>query len=320
MNASDLSLEPVETPEAARAAAVRVCPRCSHTRQATDTAPAWQCPRCEVAYDKVLPTSVAARQKPEGARARPAAAPGDKPWTLIVLAGGVVVLMALMGWKWNHDKAQAAERIARAESDARALQIAAQREGMEQLARLGAAETQWRRGQGLDVLPTVRAMAQQGHLRAMVLLSAMLDEGNGIPRDHAESMQWLTRAAHQGSSLAAVRLGAIYQEGRGGEPRQMSLTENWYLRAARQGDAAGLYRLGDLYANGAATVAQRPVAAYMLLELADRLGRGNPEDPLTLPRYGAVHLQLLARRMGPVDIAEARRRADAWKPGQPLDL
>jgi hypothetical protein len=30
------------------------CPRCAYVRAATDTAPDWQCPKCGVAYVKVL--------------------------------------------------------------------------------------------------------------------------------------------------------------------------------------------------------------------------------------------------------------------------
>jgi len=30
----------------------RICPNCGHARKATDTAPEWQCPACEKAYNK----------------------------------------------------------------------------------------------------------------------------------------------------------------------------------------------------------------------------------------------------------------------------
>lgn len=326
MNVPDFSLEPIDTPEAARthAGAARVCPRCSYARQATDTAPAWQCPRCEVAYDKVQPEAAPARRQSESPAPRPLEPQRERPWGLIAMAGTTVVVVALMGWKFSHDKDKAADRAARAENDARAAQVASERAELDQQTRLSAAESQWRNNQGLAALPTVRAMAQQGDLRAMVLLAAMLNDGREVPKDHEESMQWLTRAANLGSGLAAVRLGAIYEQGLD-EPRQMSLAENWYLRAARQGDPAGLYSLGALYARGADTVSQRPVQAYMLLELANRASQGQPaEDALTPPRHGAFWasgtLNKLATTMAPADIAEARRRADAWKPGQPLDL
>ena len=30
----------------------RICPKCSYARQATDSAPEWQCPSCQIAYAK----------------------------------------------------------------------------------------------------------------------------------------------------------------------------------------------------------------------------------------------------------------------------
>ena len=33
---------------------MRLCPKCKYVRQATDTAPDWQCPACQVAYVKAL--------------------------------------------------------------------------------------------------------------------------------------------------------------------------------------------------------------------------------------------------------------------------
>ncbi|UMT88771.1 sel1 repeat family protein [Paracidovorax citrulli] len=148
------------------------------------------------------------------------------------------------------------------------------------------------------------------------------------PAERTEAVRWLAQAADGGSALAAVRLGAMYERGGDGEPRQLSAAENWYLRAARQGDAAGLYSLGALYARGSDTVVQRPITACMLMELAARAHAGSGRDDVLLP---AGHSALAARAaqtrlagalgaLGAQDAAEAQRRADAWKPGQPLDL
>jgi glutaredoxin len=35
----------------------RICPKCNYARQATDNAPEWQCPSCQVAYNKVGATA-----------------------------------------------------------------------------------------------------------------------------------------------------------------------------------------------------------------------------------------------------------------------
>ena len=133
-------------------------------------------------------------------------------------------------------------------------------------------------GEGAQALPAVRALADEGEPRAMVLLGSMLLGGSsyrnaiGQPLDPAEALQWLERAARAGDATAAVRLGGLHERGEH-VPRQPSLAENWYLRAARQGDGAGLYSLGMLYARGADPVSQRPVPAWMLLTLAERASR-----------------------------------------------
>ncbi|AVS74792.1 sel1 repeat family protein [Paracidovorax cattleyae] len=260
-----------------------------------------------------------------GMPARSARGLHDWPWTWLVLAGGVAVLASLLAWKSVHDRTRAAEQAARMEADARAARIAQAGQAQDTDARIDAIHSAWLRGQGATELPAVRAMAQDGNARAMVLLGTMLSEAHGIPKDRPEAVRWLAQAADGGSALAAVRLGAMYERGGDGEPRQLSAAENWYLRAARQGDAAGLYSLGTLYARGGDTVVQRPITACMLMELAARAHAASGRDDVLLPAghsaLGARAAQMrLAGALGMQDAAEAQRRADAWKPGQPLDL
>jgi hypothetical protein len=40
---------------------LQTCPKCHYTRQPHDHAPDWQCPSCQVAYNKVTPEALAAR-------------------------------------------------------------------------------------------------------------------------------------------------------------------------------------------------------------------------------------------------------------------
>lgn len=319
MKPENLTLSPTD----AAPAVARTCPRCSHVRKPTDDAPAWQCPRCEVAYDKVLPAETASRHDRNKPVARTRPAP-QRPWTLILLAGMVAAMLGLVGWKWQSRQAQTAERAARAQNDALAAQVNAERARLDGVQQLADAERQWRHNQGPQALSTVQTMANSGNARAMVLLSAMLSEGRDIAKDHALAMDWLRKAAAQGSALAWVRLGYIYEKGLG-EPRQPSLAENWYLKAARQGDPSGLYSLGLLYTQNLEGVGQRPVAAHMLLTLATRAQEANPQnDSLTPHNHSAFWAQGALRRlsetMAVADVAEARRRADAWRPGMPLEF
>ena len=63
----------------------RICPHCNYARQADDTAPDWQCPACEKAYDKA-----GSALPPEGLRqfgsAVQAERRGFSPWLLVLLA------------------------------------------------------------------------------------------------------------------------------------------------------------------------------------------------------------------------------------------
>ena len=88
MKPENLTLAPTDTAPTV----ARTCPRCSHARKPTDDAPAWQCPRCEVAYDKVLPAETASRHDRNQPVARTRPAP-QRPWTLILLAGMVAAML-----------------------------------------------------------------------------------------------------------------------------------------------------------------------------------------------------------------------------------
>ena len=336
---SSLSLEPLDTPQSPQE---RGCPRCQYVRQGSDTAPAWQCPRCGIAYDKVQPGAAAlqpsARKASAGkvphrsAQVQPSQPPGrvsvsttpHRPWALIVFTVGMVVLLGLVGWKWQARQQQAAERTARAAADAQAQTVAQAKARQDEDAQLQAAESLWRNHKSEQALPTVEAMAQQGHPTAMVLLGLMHWEGRGgMAKNPAQALQWLQKAAQQGSALAAVWLGFIHEKGPQ-DMRQPSLAENWYRKAARAGDSTGLYSLGKLYAQDLPGVGYRPVQALMLLELAARDFNANPaQESLTPNNQSAFWAQGAIRslepRMSITDAAQARRLADAWKPGMPLE-
>jgi hypothetical protein len=57
--------------------AATICPKCDYTRQPADEAPAWQCPSCGVAYNKVRAPVPEAHPTPARARAR--GAPREMP-------------------------------------------------------------------------------------------------------------------------------------------------------------------------------------------------------------------------------------------------
>ena len=49
--------------------------------------------------------------------------------------------------------------------------------------------------------------AEQGHSRAQLNLAALYEHGQGVSRDRAKALAWLTRAANLGNADAQYRLG-----------------------------------------------------------------------------------------------------------------
>ncbi|UOB04582.1 hypothetical protein [[Acidovorax] ebreus] len=105
-----LSLAPLDpaptqpAPAAASSHVARTCPRCHYTRQASDTAPAWQCPRCAVVYDKATPRPRARAGHDEEDDTQPvpldprrARASAGLPWAWIALGSAVLAGAALLG-------------------------------------------------------------------------------------------------------------------------------------------------------------------------------------------------------------------------------
>lgn len=73
----------------------RPCPKCGHIRSSTDTNPAWQCPRCQIAYQKYRPGArqLAARLAADG-REMAAEAKGDHSLFALITANVAALLIA----------------------------------------------------------------------------------------------------------------------------------------------------------------------------------------------------------------------------------
>ncbi|XAH21708.1 tetratricopeptide repeat protein [Xylophilus sp. GW821-FHT01B05] len=310
-----------DAPAAATTTQGRVCPKCSYARQASDSAPAWQCPRCQVAYDKVLANAGTRRPSPRPAQAARPEAPGRGRWLVVLLA---LALAGGAGWKWWTTRPPSAQALAaQAEARARTAQIDNLNQQAAADTQLAQAETQVRQSRSPQALDTIRNFADQGNTRAMVLLASLHRSGAGLPKDHGLEMEWLRKAANEGSALAMVNLGYVYEKGLG-EPQNYEQAADWYGKAARQGDGAGLLCLGALHAVGVPGAAKDPVRAAMLLDLAHRefTRSAGSNDSLVpdrkTPFWAFGILQTLQKTMSPVEIVKARELADAWQPGQPF--
>lgn len=119
-----------------------------------------------------------------------------------------------------------------------------------------------------------KAWADKGNAEARTLLGAMYWSGEGVPRDHKE----------------AARL---------------------YLLAANQGYARAQNDIGFMLGFGEGIPKQDDVEAYKWLTLAIAGYTAKNQDRLDQARKD---LSALAKRMSSAQIAEAERRARAFKP------
>jgi len=109
-------------------------------------------------------------------------------------------------------------------------------------------------------------------------------------------------AAEQGHAESQYRLGAMYEAG-AGVPSNFLEASKWYRKAARQGHTSAQHMVGLTYAYGLG-VPRDLVSAHMWFNLAADGGDPAAGDALSM----------VASRMSPEQIADARRLAREWQP------
>src|SRR5271165_4439770 len=149
----------------------------------------------------------------------------------------------------------------------------------------------------------VLALALFGVARAGPFEDAQAADQKG---DYATELQILRPLAEQGNALAQLGLGVMYANGQGVQ-QDYAQAVVWYRKAAEQGDARAQFGVGLMYANGHG-VPQDYVRAHMWFNIA---AAGASDASV---RDSAKWRDLVATRMTPAQIAEARRMASEWKP------
>jgi hypothetical protein len=94
-------------------------------------------------------------------------------------------------------------------------------------------------------LAGLRTLADQGDPEAQYQLGVRYDEGESVPKDDAQAVQWFERAADQGQVDAQAHLGAYYWAGRG-VPEDLSKAYMWSMIALAGGDDNSKSRLEGL--------------------------------------------------------------------------
>jgi uncharacterized protein len=152
-----------------------------------------------------------------------------------------------------------------------------------------------------------RPLAERGDADAAYRLGALFYRGEGTSRDYREALKWFGLAAEQGHAGARSSLGSMYYEGTG-VARNTGESFRWFRLAAGQGVAMAQYMVSIMYFNGTG-IAKDLVEAYMWGTLA-AVSFERKEDR----ESAAKTCQILARSMSAAQVAEAKKRALAWKP------
>ena len=165
----------------------------------------------------------------------------------------------------------------------------------------------YQHGEYLQAFRQLDPLAIGGDPVAQYMVARMYLAGQGVPRDAADGLRWLRKAAHSGLASAEYQLAARYQFGID-LPQDYARAAAWYRKAADRGFAAAQFRLGILYMNGLG-VARNPIAAHMWLNLAIAQ---LPPGPL---RDAAAKLREdLALKMSAAQVAQAQLLAREWRP------
>ena len=147
--------------------------------------------------------------------------------------------------------------------------------------------------------------AEKGDAAAQFALGLMYDVGQGVPKDEAEAVKWIRKAADQEHARAQYNLGVMYADGQG-VPKDEAEAVKWYRKAADQGDAKAQSLLGLMYETGLG-VPKDKTEAYKWYLLAEAQGDEEAKKAISG----------IEGEITPAQRAEGQRLARAWKPRKP---
>ena len=144
-----------------------------------------------------------------------------------------------------------------------------------------------------------KVKAEMGIAVAQYNLGNMYDEGVGIPKDGKKAMEWFQKSADQEYAKAQHALGFRYYYGEG-VPKDNKEAVKWFLRASMQGHAFAQGILGVMCDMGEG-VPKNSTSAYVWCNISALNGH-----------MGSLRYKnnILAKKMSPVQIAEAQRLAN----------
>ena len=106
-----------------------------------------------------------------------------------------------------------------------------------------------RRGDFATAARLWETLAVQGDRRAQYNLGYLHANGQGLPQDYGQALDWYRRLPDQGFAPAQFNLGVLLS-GTDGVPTDYPTALQWYRKAAGQGDADAQFNIGVAFATG----------------------------------------------------------------------
>ncbi len=186
------------------------------------------------------------------------------------------------------------------------------------------------------------AAAKKRDSIAQFMLASMYETGDGVAQDYANAFRYYAESAGQGNAASQCFLAYLYQSGQGVE-KNMTKAVRWYLRSAEQDYTLAQNELAIIYYEGMGVKPDYAKAAKLFKKAAiagDAWGQSNlstyyldakaePVDTVLAYAWLSIALEtdkeVVDRELSDIEtmmtesqIDEARRLADAWRPGQLL--
>ena len=146
--------------------------------------------------------------------------------------------------------------------------------------------------------------AEQGDAEAQFSLSERYYFGNGVRKDHQQSVYWLQKAAEQGYVMAQSYLAVRYNTGEGVD-QNYEQAFYWWQQAANQGYALSQSCLADCYYHGLGVPVDY-VQSYMWCQISFTLGEEFVKSATT------ETLRRLKSKITEDQIAQGQKLADEW--------
>ncbi|WP_201246851.1 tetratricopeptide repeat protein [Halochromatium salexigens] len=85
-----------------------------------------------------------------------------------------------------------------------------------------------------DAAKWLRQAADEGHVRAQLMLGILHENGSGVIQDYEQALEWYRRAAVQGEAVAMYRVGSMLSKGIGAD-KDLIKAYAWCNIAAARG-------------------------------------------------------------------------------------